>query len=73
MDNSVIAARPPLLDEKNYSYWKVRVNVYIKVIDEKTWRAILTRWTHPTVTTEEVTTTKSEETWSKEKKCTCHS
>ena len=50
---------------KNYSYWKVRVKASIKSIDEKAWSAILTRWSPPIVTINEVTTIKSEETWTK--------
>ena len=65
MKSSVAAARPPLLDDKNYAYWKIRVKAYIKAIDEKAWHSILTGWTSPTVITDEVTTVKSEETWTK--------
>ena len=60
--SSVAAARPPLLDDKNYAYWKIRVKAYIKAIDEKAWHSILTGWTSPIVTIDEVTTIKSEET-----------
>ena len=65
MESLVAAARPQLLDDKNYAYWKIRVKAYIKAIDEKAWHLILTRWTSPIVTTDEVTTIKSEETWTK--------
>ena len=65
MKSSIIAARPPLLDDKNYAYQKIRVKAYIKVIDEKAWHSILIGWTSPTITTDEVTTIKSEETWTK--------
>ena len=66
MKNSVSSARPPLLDDKNYSYWKVRVKAYIKAIDESTWRSILIGWTPPIITTNSAMTSKLEETWSKE-------
>ena len=65
MKNSVSSARPPLLDDKNYSYWKVRVKAYIKAIDESVWRSILIGWTPPIVTTDSAMTSKSKETWSK--------
>ena len=39
--------RPPLLDESNYAYWKARMKAFIKSMDEKAWRAILTGWDHP--------------------------
>ena len=65
MKNSVSFAKPPLLDDKNYSYWKVRVKAYIKVIDESAWRSILIGWTPSIVTTNNAMTSKLEETWSK--------
>ncbi|XP_024018585.1 uncharacterized protein LOC112090762 [Morus notabilis] len=40
--------KPPLLEGVNYPYWKARMKAFIKAIDEKTWRSILTGWTHPT-------------------------
>ena len=67
MKSSVAVARPPLLDDKNYAYWKIRVNAYIKATDERSWKSVVIGWTPPTVTTDEVTTIKSEETWTKAK------
>ena len=32
---------PPLLDETNYGYWKVRIRAFIKSTDEKAWRLVL--------------------------------
>ena len=66
MKNSVSSVRPSLLDDKNYSYWKVRVKAYIKAIDETVWHSILIGWTPLTVTTDSATNSTSEETWSKE-------
>ena len=66
MESLVSSARPLLLDDKNYFYWKVRVKAYIKAIDEYASRSILNRWTPTTITTNEVTISKSEETWSKD-------
>ena len=65
MESSISFARPPLLNEKNYSYWKVKVKAFIKALDEKVWDAILTRLSPSTITTNEVTTTKFEKTWTK--------
>ena len=61
---------PPLLNGKNYTYWKVRVKAFIKSIDEKAWLSILKGWSPPTVATDDMTddttvTLKSEETWTK--------
>ena len=68
MNNSVAAARPPLFNKKNYSsYWKVKVKAYIKVINERSWRFVVTGWTYPIVTTDEVITIKFEEALFKEK------
>ena len=66
MESSVTTARPALLDDKNYAYWKIRVKVYIKVIDERSWKSIVTGWTPPIVTTYKVTIVKYEETWTNE-------
>ena len=41
-------SRPPLLDEMNYGYWKVQICVYIKSLNIKVWRSILTGWSPPT-------------------------
>ena len=65
MESSIAVARPPLLDDKNYAYWKIRVKVYIKAIDERSWKSVVTSWTNPTVTTDEATIVKFEETWTK--------
>ncbi|XP_024026995.1 uncharacterized protein LOC112093201 [Morus notabilis] len=57
-------SKPPLLDESNYSYWKARMRAFIKAIDERAWRLILTEWTHPTTTDNSGNVTlKLEETW----------
>ncbi|GAA0172340.1 hypothetical protein LIER_26185 [Lithospermum erythrorhizon] len=40
--------RPPLLDGKNYPYWKARMITFLKFSNTKTWKAILTGWTPPT-------------------------
>ena len=62
---------PYLLDRKNYAYWKIKVKVYIKSIDEKAWRAILIGWSPRTVATEEnkVVTFKPDETCSTKEDC----
>ena len=66
MENSTNVLRPPVLDGKNYAYWKVRVKAYIKSIDERVWRSILIGWTPPVTTNAEtrVETVKLEQNWS---------
>ncbi|XP_012850949.1 PREDICTED: uncharacterized protein LOC105970659 [Erythranthe guttata] len=41
--------RPPLLIGPNYSYWKSKMKMFIKSIDERAWRAIITGWTPPMI------------------------
>ena len=61
------ASRPLLLDGTNYPYWKVRMRAFIKALDEKAWRTILTGWTHLTkIDNARKTIIKPEETWSME-------
>ena len=47
MKEGASVQRPPLLDGTNFSYWKARMKAFIKSMDEKAWRAILTGWQHP--------------------------
>ena len=42
-----LVSRPPLLNGSNYSYWKAYVKAFIKAINEKAWRSVLTCWKHP--------------------------
>ena len=44
---------PHLLDEINYPYWKTRIKVFIRALDVRAQRSILTGWTPPTVTNSE--------------------
>ncbi|KAL8456846.1 hypothetical protein ACS0TY_034908 [Phlomoides rotata] len=34
-----------MLDGSNYPYWKPKMRMYIKSIDERAWRSILVGWT----------------------------
>ena len=66
MENPTSMMRLPLLNENNYTYWKVRVKAFIKSINEKAWLSILKKWSLPTVATNDMTVTlKSEKTWTK--------
>src|ERR1700726_73537 len=55
-----------LLDGTNYQFWKARIRIFIKSIDERAWLSVLNGWTEPTVTTDGVTTVKPTETWSED-------
>ena len=60
-------SRPPLLNDSNYPYWKVRMRAFIKAQDEKAWRAILSGWSPPTEKGEDGSTiVKSELIWDTE-------
>ena len=52
MENSTSMMRHPLLNGKNYTYWKVRVKAFIKSIDEKAWLSILKGWSPLIVATD---------------------
>ncbi|GAA0184968.1 hypothetical protein LIER_32256 [Lithospermum erythrorhizon] len=45
--------RPPLLDGKNDPYWKARMTAFLKFVDTKTRKAVLTGWNPPTQATVE--------------------
>ncbi|CAM8989878.1 unnamed protein product [Rhodiola kirilowii] len=45
--------RPVLLEGPNYGYWKARMKAFIKNVDEKAWRSVLTGWTTPLLATDE--------------------
>ena len=57
--------RPPLLDGTNYPYWKAKMRVFLKSIDERVWLIVVNSWTSSTITTETVTTLKSITLWDK--------
>ncbi|KAK2396297.1 gag-protease polyprotein [Trifolium repens] len=59
--------RPPVLDGSNYDYWKARMIAFIKSMDKKAWKAIVTGWNHPIVTTEDGSSIlKGERDWTPE-------
>ncbi|GAU51065.1 hypothetical protein TSUD_411780 [Trifolium subterraneum] len=61
--------RPPLMDGSNYDYWKAKMMAFIKSLDSKSWKAILTAWEHPVIRDKDGKTTgelKPEAEWTKE-------
>ncbi|KAK2402591.1 gag-protease polyprotein [Trifolium repens] len=50
MDKRGSINRPPVLDGSNYDYWKARMVAFLKSMDQKAWRAIITGWNHPIIT-----------------------
>ncbi|KAA0039036.1 CACTA en-spm transposon protein [Cucumis melo var. makuwa] len=57
------ASRPPVLDGKNYSYWKPRMIFFIKTLDGRAWRALVTEYEPPMSTVDEVSILKAEVEW----------
>ncbi|CAM8990261.1 unnamed protein product [Rhodiola kirilowii] len=41
--------RPPLLEGSNYASWKRKMKSFLKSLDERAWKAVLTGWTEPTM------------------------
>jgi hypothetical protein len=61
--------RPPLLNGSNFDYWKARMVAFLRSMDNKTWKAVVNGWDHPTYTAKEGTSIgekKPESEWSKE-------
>ncbi|KAK2356066.1 gag-protease polyprotein [Trifolium repens] len=59
--------RPPVLDGSNYDYWKARMIAFIKSMDSKVWKAIVTGWNHPIVSAEDGSSIlKDERDWTPE-------
>ena len=48
MDKGQSLVIPPLFDDTNYAYWKVRIRDFLQSLDEKVWQAMEIGWTKPT-------------------------
>jgi hypothetical protein len=46
----VQSLKPPVLDGTNYPYWKPKMRMFIKSIDERAWRSVLAGWNPPRTT-----------------------
>ncbi|XP_050935354.1 uncharacterized protein LOC127144011 isoform X1 [Cucumis melo] len=57
------ASRPPILDGKNYSYWKPRMIFFIKTLDGKAWRALVAGYDPPMIIVNGVSVPKPEVDW----------
>ena len=55
--------RPPVLDGKNYSYWKPHMTLFLKTLDGMAWRAIVAGWEPPIITVDDQSIPKSELDW----------
>ncbi|KAA0026168.1 gag-pol polyprotein [Cucumis melo var. makuwa] len=56
-------SRPPVLDGKDYSYWKSRMIFFIKTLDGKAWRAFVVGYEPPMDTVDGVSVPKPEVDW----------
>ncbi|KAK2448482.1 gag-protease polyprotein [Trifolium repens] len=67
---------PPLLNgSTNYDPWKSKMTAFLRSIDSKVWKAILTGWEHPTYASKEGTSTgvlKPEVEWTTEEEAAAH-
>ncbi|TYK07991.1 gag-pol polyprotein [Cucumis melo var. makuwa] len=54
---------PPVLDGKNYSYWKPRMILFIKTLDGKAWRTLVAGYEPPMITVDGVSVPKPEVDW----------
>ena len=48
MDRGQSLIIPPLFDDTNYVYWKVRMRAFLQSLDEKVLQAVEIGWTQPT-------------------------
>ncbi|WJX50784.1 hypothetical protein P8452_37039 [Trifolium repens] len=68
--------RPPLLNgSSNYDHWKSKMTAFLRSIDSKVWKAVLTGWERPTHASKEGTSTgvlKPEVEWTPEEETAAH-
>ncbi|TYK05804.1 gag-pol polyprotein [Cucumis melo var. makuwa] len=57
------ASRPPILDGKNYSYWKPWMIFFIKTLDGKAWRALVAGYDPLMITVNGLSVPKPEVDW----------
>ena len=48
MDRGQSLIIPPLFDDTNYAYRKVRMRAFLQSLDEKVWQVVEIGWTKPT-------------------------
>ena len=51
MNKGQYLIRPPLFNDTNYAYWKVRMRAFLQSLNEKVWQAVEIGWTKPTEVT----------------------
>ena len=58
-----LASCPPVLDGKNYSYWKLHMILFIKTLDGRAWRVLAAGYEPLMITVDSVSAPKSEVDW----------
>ena len=53
---------PPHFNGNNYTYWKVRMKVFLKSLDERVWPSVENGWERPTTPISEWNTAQKEAT-----------
>ena len=51
---------PPHFDGNNYTYWKVRMKVFLKSIDERVWLLVENVWVKPKAHVDQWSTAQKE-------------
>ena len=47
MDRGQYLIIPPLFNDTNYAYWKVRMRAFLQSLDETVWQTVEIGWTKP--------------------------
>ena len=47
MDRGKSLLIPPLFDDTNYAYWKVRIKVFLQPLSKQVWQAVEVGWIKP--------------------------
>ena len=48
MEHGYFLVIPPHFDGNNYAYWKIRMKVFLKPINERVWNFVEYGWKKPT-------------------------
>ena len=60
MEHGHFLVIPSHFDGNNYTYWKVRMKVFLKSIDERVWKSVEYGWEKPTTPVNEWQTSQKE-------------
>ena len=60
MEHGHFLVIPPYFDGNNHAYWKVRMKVFLKSIDERVWNSVEYGWEKPATPVSEWQTSQKE-------------